>query len=50
MDTDAPGTFDFIFYKGKGVRVLQCEKMGGTPDALDKTIYGSDHFSLFAEF
>lgn len=52
MDTDPAGTFDFIFYKGnlKGVRVISCERMGASTEDHDSTIYGSDHFSLVAEF
>lgn len=50
MDTDPPGIFDFIFYKGEGVRVTKSNKQGGKHEPNDKTIYGSDHFSIYSEF
>jgi hypothetical protein len=50
MDTDPPMTLDYIFFKGEGVTVVGCERMGGDADEKDKTIYGSDHFSMVAEF
>jgi len=49
MDTDGPGTFDFIFYKGKGIKAVSCEVMGKRPKENDPTIYGSDHCSVVAE-
>lgn len=28
MDTDPPGTFDFIFYKGEGIKPIKSEVKG----------------------
>ena len=50
MDTDPPGTLDFIWYRGRGVKVLDVQKMGDKHDLKDPTIYGSDHYPLVAEF
>ena len=58
MDTDPPLTVDFIFYRvGKGVHkkekhieVISSQRMGGTVDPKDSTIYGSDHYSVVSNF
>lgn len=50
MDLDPPASLDFIFYKGTGVKVLTCSRMGERHEPSDSTIYGSDHFPLVANF
>ena len=50
MDTDPPGIFDFIFYRGEGIKVINSKRMGENHEPLDKTIYGSDHFAIVSEF
>ena len=50
MDTDPPGTFDYIFYKGRGINPVLSEIRGDQPSENDKTIYGSDHMAVVTEF
>ncbi|CDW74273.1 UNKNOWN [Stylonychia lemnae] len=50
MDTDPPGTFDYIFYKGRGIRPIKSVIKGDQPSENDQTIYGSDHMAVVTEF
>ena len=49
MDTDPPGTFDYVFVKGTGYRIKQTEVKGRKCDVRDGTIYGSDHLAIVAD-
>ena len=49
MDTDPPGTFDYVFVKGKGCSIKQAEVLGSKCDVKDSTIYGSDHLAIVAD-
>ena len=48
MDTDPPGTFDFIFIKGK-CQVVGAEVSGRGARKIDPTIFGSDHMAVVVE-
>ncbi len=50
MDTEEPNTFDYIWVKGPGITVKNAQRMGEKASPKDATIYGSDHFSLIADF
>jgi len=50
MDTDPPETYDFIFYKGEGIKVISSKRMGENHEPGDSTLYGSDHFPIVSEF
>jgi endonuclease/exonuclease/phosphatase family metal-dependent hydrolase len=49
MDTDPPGTFDYIFLKGKSFSIKACEVLANKHLPEDSTIYGSDHFAVAAD-
>lgn len=49
MDTDPPGTFDYVFVKGKGCSIKRAEVLGRKCDVRDSTIYGSDHLAIVAD-
>lgn len=49
MDTDPPGTFDYIFLKGNGFTIKHAEVLGRKCDERDSTIYGSDHVAIAAD-
>ena len=48
MDTDPPGTFDYIFIKGR-CNILDARVAGHEPAKNDHTIYGSDHMAIVAD-
>ena len=50
MDMDPDGTFDYIFAKGTGYNIKHAQLMADKPDAVDKTIFGSDHMAVVADF
>eukprot|EP00347_Sterkiella_histriomuscorum_P010723 403375169 len=50
MDTDPPGTLDYIFYKGRGIQPVTSQVMGQKCDEKDSTIYGSDHMPIVTDF
>jgi endonuclease/exonuclease/phosphatase family metal-dependent hydrolase len=49
MDTDPPGTFDYIFIKGKGCTIKSAEVLGRKCSEKDSTIFGSDHLAIAAD-
>lgn len=49
MDTDPPGTFDYIFVKGTGFKINSCEVLADNHHPDDHTIYGSDHLAMVAD-
>lgn len=50
MDTDPEGTFDYIFAKGHGFEIKDAKLMSDLPHDTDKTIFGSDHMAIVADF
>ena len=50
MDDSPSQCLDYIFYKGKDIKVNEALVMGDNHLEGDETIYGSDHLSLVAEF
>lgn len=49
MDTDPPGTFDYIFVKGSGFEIKSCDVLAKQCLQSDPTIYGSDHMAIAAQ-
>jgi len=50
MDTDPPGTFDYIWYKGEELKPTDISIFGNKCKENDDTIYPSDHYGLLSEF
>lgn len=46
MDTDPPGTFDYVWVRGPHLSVKDASLFGDQPKIDDDTIYPSDHMGV----
>ena len=49
-DPDPPACYDYIFFKGENLEVINAEIAGDGPVPGDNTLYASDHKALLADF
>ena len=50
MDTDPSGTFDYIWYYGKNLKVINSLVFGQIEHTNIKGIYPSDHMGIMSYF
>lgn len=47
MDTDPPGTFDYIWITGQNLNVTESSLFG--KDKVEENVYPSDHYGIISK-